>query len=156
MTRLKIKAELAPFFTDLPARLASQPSGDLALRRGHRGGTRRDRPALDPRCRCPARSIRTSSPMPACWRKADGALRIAQAEFTPDRLAAEISALAAEPATGSPMAWPRASVGRLDAAERLADLVMKVAGILGALRRKIAPCHATAKAGHPVCRARLI
>ena len=46
--RLKINAELAPFFTDLPARLAVQPSGGLALRRGHGGRTRRDRPALDP------------------------------------------------------------------------------------------------------------
>ena len=67
--RLKINAELAPFFTDLPARLASQPSGGLALRRRHRGRTRRHRPARRSWCRCPARSTRTSSPMPACWRR---------------------------------------------------------------------------------------
>jgi UDP-N-acetylglucosamine--N-acetylmuramyl-(pentapeptide) pyrophosphoryl-undecaprenol N-acetylglucosamine transferase len=60
---------------------------------------------------------------------ASGALRIAQADFTPARLAAEISALAAEPARLAAMAASARSVGRLDAAERLADLVVKVAGI---------------------------
>jgi UDP-N-acetylglucosamine--N-acetylmuramyl-(pentapeptide) pyrophosphoryl-undecaprenol N-acetylglucosamine transferase len=59
----------------------------------------------------------------------DGALRIPQAEFTSDRLAAEISALAAEPARLTAMASAARRVGRLDAAERLADLVMKTAGI---------------------------
>ena len=61
--------------------------------------------------------------------QADAALRIVQADFTPDRLAAEISALAAEPARLAAMAARARSVGRLDGAERLADLVMKVAGI---------------------------
>jgi UDP-N-acetylglucosamine--N-acetylmuramyl-(pentapeptide) pyrophosphoryl-undecaprenol N-acetylglucosamine transferase len=44
-------------------------------------------------------------------------------------LAAEISAVAAEPARLSAMAAAARTVGRLDAAERLADLVAKVAGI---------------------------
>src|SRR5260370_671849 len=61
--------------------------------------------------------------------QAGGALRIAQAEFTPDRLASEISALAAEPARLTAMATAARTVGRLDAAERLADLIVKVAGI---------------------------
>jgi UDP-N-acetylglucosamine--N-acetylmuramyl-(pentapeptide) pyrophosphoryl-undecaprenol N-acetylglucosamine transferase len=61
--------------------------------------------------------------------QAGGALRIAQADFTPDRLAAEISGLAAEPVRLAAMAAGARTVGRLDAAERLADLVMKVAGI---------------------------
>ena len=61
--------------------------------------------------------------------QANGALRIVQADFTPDRLAAEISALAAEPARLTAMAGGARAVGRLDAADRLADLVMKVAGI---------------------------
>ena len=58
-----------------------------------------------------------------------GALRISQPEFTPDRLAADISAFAAEPAKLTVMASAARSVGRLDAAERLADLVMKTAQI---------------------------
>ena len=61
--------------------------------------------------------------------QADGAIRIAQKEFTSDRLASEISALAAEPARLTAMATHARGVGRLDAAERLADLVVKVAGI---------------------------
>jgi UDP-N-acetylglucosamine--N-acetylmuramyl-(pentapeptide) pyrophosphoryl-undecaprenol N-acetylglucosamine transferase len=60
---------------------------------------------------------------------AGGAIRIAQDEFTPDRLAAEISALAAEPARLTAMASDARKVGKLDAAERLADLVAKVAKI---------------------------
>jgi UDP-N-acetylglucosamine--N-acetylmuramyl-(pentapeptide) pyrophosphoryl-undecaprenol N-acetylglucosamine transferase len=61
--------------------------------------------------------------------RAGGALRIPQGEFTPDRLAAEVSGLAAEPARLAAMAAGARTIGRLDAAERLADLVMKVAGI---------------------------
>jgi UDP-N-acetylglucosamine--N-acetylmuramyl-(pentapeptide) pyrophosphoryl-undecaprenol N-acetylglucosamine transferase len=61
--------------------------------------------------------------------QAGGGLRIPQTEFTPDRLAAEISALAAEPTRLTAMATAARTVGRLDAAERLADLVVKVAGI---------------------------
>ena len=61
--------------------------------------------------------------------QAGGALRIAQADFTPDRLAAEISAIAAEPARLTAMAAGRPHRRPADAAERLADLVMKVAGI---------------------------
>jgi UDP-N-acetylglucosamine--N-acetylmuramyl-(pentapeptide) pyrophosphoryl-undecaprenol N-acetylglucosamine transferase len=61
--------------------------------------------------------------------QANGAIRIAQSDFTPDRLATEISALAAEPVRLTAMAAGARSVGRLDAAERLADLVTKVAGI---------------------------
>ena len=41
----------------------------------------------------------------------------------------EISALAAEPARLGTMAAAARGAGRLDAAERLADLVVKVAGI---------------------------
>ena len=46
--RLKISAELAPFFTRSAGAAGVEPSGGLALRRGHGGRTRRDRPALDP------------------------------------------------------------------------------------------------------------
>jgi UDP-N-acetylglucosamine--N-acetylmuramyl-(pentapeptide) pyrophosphoryl-undecaprenol N-acetylglucosamine transferase len=56
-------------------------------------------------------------------------LRIPQAEFTADRLASEISALVAEPARLVAMAQAARQAGRLDAAQRMADLVTKVAGI---------------------------
>jgi UDP-N-acetylglucosamine--N-acetylmuramyl-(pentapeptide) pyrophosphoryl-undecaprenol N-acetylglucosamine transferase len=58
---------------------------------------------------------------------AGGAIRIPQSDFTPDRLASELSALADDPARLAAMAAAARTVGRLDAAERLADMVMKVA-----------------------------
>jgi UDP-N-acetylglucosamine--N-acetylmuramyl-(pentapeptide) pyrophosphoryl-undecaprenol N-acetylglucosamine transferase len=58
---------------------------------------------------------------------AGGAIRLTQDAFTPRRLAAEISALAAAPERLTAMAAAAKSVGRLDAAERLADLVLQVA-----------------------------
>ena len=61
--------------------------------------------------------------------RVDGAIRIVQPDFTPDRLAAEISSLAAEPSRLTAMAGQARSVGTLDAAQRLADLVGKVAGV---------------------------
>jgi UDP-N-acetylglucosamine--N-acetylmuramyl-(pentapeptide) pyrophosphoryl-undecaprenol N-acetylglucosamine transferase len=60
---------------------------------------------------------------------AGGAVTIVQRDFTPDRLAAEIAALAGDPARLADMAAGAKSAGTLDAAERLADLVMKTAGI---------------------------
>ena len=60
-------------------------------------------------------------------RQWDGAIRIEQRDFTPDRLAAEIARLAGDPARLSRMAKAAKSAGTIDAAERLADLVMKVA-----------------------------
>jgi UDP-N-acetylglucosamine--N-acetylmuramyl-(pentapeptide) pyrophosphoryl-undecaprenol N-acetylglucosamine transferase len=52
-----------------------------------------------------------------------------QSRFTPDRLAAEIARLAAEPEKLAAMAAAARGQGILDAADRLADLVVKIAGI---------------------------
>jgi UDP-N-acetylglucosamine--N-acetylmuramyl-(pentapeptide) pyrophosphoryl-undecaprenol N-acetylglucosamine transferase len=60
---------------------------------------------------------------------AGGALRLRQDDFTPQRLGNEIAVLAGKPQRLTAMAAAAKSVGRLDAAERLADLVLKVAGI---------------------------
>ena len=60
---------------------------------------------------------------------AGGAIRIEQRDFTPERLAPEIVALAGAPDLLARMAQGAKSAGTLDAAERLADLVMRVAGI---------------------------
>ena len=126
--RLKIKAELAPFFSDLPARLASN---DLVVSRSG-AGTVAELAAIGRPCilvPLPGSIDQDQFANAGVLAQANGALRIAQADFTPDRLAAEISALAAEPARLAAMAAGARSVGRLDGAERLADLVMKVAGI---------------------------
>ena len=126
--RLKINAELAPFFSDLPARLASS---HLVVSRSGAGTVAElgaiGRPSI--LVPLPGAIDQDQFANAGVLTQANGALRIVQADFTPDRLAAEISALAAEPARLTEMAEGARAVGRLDAAERLADLVMKVAGI---------------------------
>src|SRR3954468_3107332 len=126
--RRRIDAELAPFFTDLPARLASS---HLVISRSGAGAVAElaaiGRPSI--LVPLPGAIDQDQFANAGVLAKVDGALRIPQAEFTPTRLAAEISALATEPARLTAMASAARKVGRLDAAERLADLVMKVAGI---------------------------
>ena len=126
--RLKIKAELAPFFGDLPARLASH---HLAISRSGAGTVAElaaiGRPSI--LVPLPGAIDQDQFANAGVLSGVNGALRIAQPEFTPGRLAAEISTLAAEPLRLTAMAAAARSVGRLDAAERLADLVMKVARI---------------------------
>jgi len=60
---------------------------------------------------------------------AGGAIRIEQRDFTPERLVSEIAGLAGEPGRLGRMAQAAKSAGTVDGAERLADLVLKVAGI---------------------------
>ena len=126
--RLKINAELAPFFTDLPARLASN---HLVVSRSGAGTVAElaaiGRPSI--LVPLPGSIDQDQFANAGVLALAGGGLRIPQADFTADRLAAEISALAAEPARLAAMATAARTVGRLDAAERMADLVMKVAGI---------------------------
>src|SRR5580700_5524764 len=126
--RLKIRAELAPFFADLPARLASN---HLIVSRSGAGTVAElaaiGRPSI--LVPLPGSIDQDQFANAGVLLQSGGALRIPQAEFTSDRLAAEISALAAEPAKLAAMAQAARGVGRLDAAQRMADLVMKVAGI---------------------------
>src|SRR6516164_7871620 len=126
--RLKIKYELAPFFTDLPARLASN---HLIVSRSGAGTVAElaaiGRPSI--LVPLPGSIDQDQFANAGVLSQVNGALRIPQADFTPDRLASEISALAAEPARLAAMAASARAVGRLDAAERLADLVIKVAEI---------------------------
>jgi UDP-N-acetylglucosamine--N-acetylmuramyl-(pentapeptide) pyrophosphoryl-undecaprenol N-acetylglucosamine transferase len=126
--RLKIKAELAPFFADLPAKLASH---HLVVSRSGAGTVAElgaiGRPSI--LVPLPGSIDQDQFANAGVLTQVGGALRIPQAEFTSDRLAAEISALAADPANLTAMAAAARTVGRLDAAQRLADLVMKVAGI---------------------------
>ena len=126
--RLKIKAELAPFFTDLPAKLASH---HLVVSRSGAGTVAElaaiGRPSI--LVPLPGSIDQDQFANAGVLALAGGALRIPQTEFTSDRLASEISVLAAEPAKLMVMAAAARSAGRLDAAQRMADLVMKVAGI---------------------------
>jgi len=126
--RLKIRAELAPFFADLPARLASN---HLIVSRSGAGTVAElaaiGRPSI--LVPLPGAIDQDQFANAGVVSAANGALRITQPDFTHARLAAEISALAAEPTRLAAMAASARAVGRLDAAERLADLVVKVAGI---------------------------
>ena len=126
--RLKINAELAPFFSDLPARLAAN---HLVISRSGAGTVSElaaiGRPSI--LVPLPGAIDQDQFANAGVLSQADGALRIVQGEFTPDRLASEISALAAEPSRLAAMAQAARNVGRLDAAGRLADLVIKTARI---------------------------
>jgi UDP-N-acetylglucosamine--N-acetylmuramyl-(pentapeptide) pyrophosphoryl-undecaprenol N-acetylglucosamine transferase len=126
--RLRIDAELAPFFADLPERLASS---HLVISRSGAGTVAElaaiGRPSI--LVPLPGAIDQDQFANAGVLSQAGGGLRIAQAEFTQARLASEISAFAAEPEKLTAMAAAARSVGRLDAAERLADLVVKIAGI---------------------------
>ena len=90
--RLKIDAELAPFFADLPARLASS---HLVISRSGAGTVAElgavGRPSI--LVPLPGSIDQDQFANAGVLAQAGGAIRIAQADFTPDRLAAEISAL---------------------------------------------------------------
>ena len=122
--RLKIHAELAPFFTDLPARLAD---AHLVVSRSGAGTVAElagvGRPSI--LVPLPGSIDQDQFANAGVLMKAGGAIRIPQTEFTPDRLASDISALAAEPLRLADMARNARSAGTLDAAERLADLVQR-------------------------------
>jgi UDP-N-acetylglucosamine--N-acetylmuramyl-(pentapeptide) pyrophosphoryl-undecaprenol N-acetylglucosamine transferase len=126
--RLKISAELAPFFNDLPARLAAN---HLIVSRSGAGTVSElaaiGRPSI--LVPLPGSIDQDQFANAGVLSEAHGALRIVQSEFTSDRLASEISAFAAEPSKLTAMAEAARKAGRLDAAQRLADLVVKVAGI---------------------------
>jgi UDP-N-acetylglucosamine--N-acetylmuramyl-(pentapeptide) pyrophosphoryl-undecaprenol N-acetylglucosamine transferase len=131
--RLGVACEVAPFFADLPARMAashlivsrSGASTVAELSAIGRPGILVPLPhALDQDQRANAGVLM----------EAGGALRIDQADFTPERLAAEIATLAAEPRRLAAMAASAKACGILDAADRLADLVLRVAGVLPASR----------------------
>jgi UDP-N-acetylglucosamine--N-acetylmuramyl-(pentapeptide) pyrophosphoryl-undecaprenol N-acetylglucosamine transferase len=126
--RIGIAADVAPFFSDLPARLAashlvvsrSGASTIAELAAIGRPGILIPLPnALDQDQRANAGVLM----------QAGGAIRLDQAELTPDRLAAEIASLAAEPGRLAAMAQAAKSFGSTGAAGRLADLVLRVAGL---------------------------
>jgi UDP-N-acetylglucosamine--N-acetylmuramyl-(pentapeptide) pyrophosphoryl-undecaprenol N-acetylglucosamine transferase len=126
--RIGVPAEIAPFFRDLPRRMAQS---HLVISRSGASTVAElaaiGRPsmlvplphALDQDQRANARILEA----------ARAAIMFEQARFTADRAAAELARLAAEPPALAAMAAAARSCGVLNAADRLADLVTKVAGI---------------------------
>jgi UDP-N-acetylglucosamine--N-acetylmuramyl-(pentapeptide) pyrophosphoryl-undecaprenol N-acetylglucosamine transferase len=126
--KLAVAAECAPFFTDLPARMAA---AHLIISRSGASTVAElsaiGRPAI--LVPLPHALDQDQFANAGLLAEAGGAVRIAQRDFTPERLAAEIAALAGDPARLARMATAAKSAGTADAAERLADLVMRVARI---------------------------
>jgi UDP-N-acetylglucosamine--N-acetylmuramyl-(pentapeptide) pyrophosphoryl-undecaprenol N-acetylglucosamine transferase len=126
--RLGLRAEIADFFDDLPARVAQS---QLVIARAGASTVAElaviGRPAvLVPLPHALDQDQLANASLLAA---AGGALLIRQDEFTAERLSAELRRLLADPATLAAMAAAARRVGRADAAERLADEVLRVAGI---------------------------
>jgi UDP-N-acetylglucosamine--N-acetylmuramyl-(pentapeptide) pyrophosphoryl-undecaprenol N-acetylglucosamine transferase len=123
-----VKAEVAPFFGDLPARMAD---AQLVVSRSGASTVAElaaiGRPAI--LVPLPHALDQDQAANAAVLEKAGGAIRLLQADFTPDRLASDIADLAGEPERLSNMAKSAKSSGTLDAACHLAELVLKVANV---------------------------
>jgi len=124
--RLLLVAEVAPFFGDLPARTAAS---HLVVARSGASTVAElaaiGRPAI--LVPLPHALDQDQFANAGVLEKAGGAIRLVHDAFTPQRLADEIAALVAAPQRLTAMAAAARSVGRLDAADRLADLVVAVA-----------------------------
>ncbi len=123
-----VAAEVEPFFADLPRRMAAS---HLVLSRSGASTVAElaaiGRPSiLVPLPHALDQDQRANAGM---LERVGGAIMMEQPGFTPDRVAAEIARLAADPARLAAMAASARSQGILDAADRLADLVLKVAKI---------------------------
>jgi UDP-N-acetylglucosamine--N-acetylmuramyl-(pentapeptide) pyrophosphoryl-undecaprenol N-acetylglucosamine transferase len=129
--RLGATAEVAPFFADLPARIAA--SHLIVSRSG--ASTVAELAAIGrPSILVPLPHALDQDQLAnaTVLANAGGAIVLKQDDFTPGRLANEITALAGDPARLAAMAAGAKSAGALDAADRLADLVLRVAGVVPA------------------------
>ncbi|HEV2954649.1 MAG TPA: undecaprenyldiphospho-muramoylpentapeptide beta-N-acetylglucosaminyltransferase [Xanthobacteraceae bacterium] len=123
-----VAAEVAPFFQDLPARVAA---AHLVVSRSG-ASTVAELAALGrPAVLVPLPHALDQDQLANAkvLEAAGGAILLRQDAFTPERLAREIAGLAADPARLSAMAAGARSAGAPAAADRLADLVMRVAGL---------------------------
>jgi UDP-N-acetylglucosamine--N-acetylmuramyl-(pentapeptide) pyrophosphoryl-undecaprenol N-acetylglucosamine transferase len=123
---LSVAAAIAPFFADLPARMAESHlivsrSGASTVAELAAVG----RPSI--LVPLPGAIDQDQFANAGVLELAGGAIRLVQDVFTPRRLATELAALAAAPENLAKMAVSAHSVARLDAADRLAELVLKVA-----------------------------
>jgi UDP-N-acetylglucosamine--N-acetylmuramyl-(pentapeptide) pyrophosphoryl-undecaprenol N-acetylglucosamine transferase len=125
--RLGVKAEVAPFFADLPARIAQ--SHLVVSRSG--ASTVAELSAIGrPSILVPLPGALDQDQLHngRVLERAGGAVVVEQRDFSPERAAAELAALLNDPVRLAAMAAGAKSIGALDAADRLAALVLKVAG----------------------------
>jgi UDP-N-acetylglucosamine--N-acetylmuramyl-(pentapeptide) pyrophosphoryl-undecaprenol N-acetylglucosamine transferase len=127
--RAGVEAEVAPFFADLPVRMAAS---HLVVSRSGASTVAElaaiGRPAiLVPLPHALDQDQRANA---AVLERAGGAIVRPQEEFTPARLASDIAELMNAPERLAAMAAAAKSAGTVDAADRLADLVLQIAGLL--------------------------
>ncbi len=124
--RLGVKAELAPFFRDLPARMAAS---HLVVSRSGASTVAElaviGRPAI--LIPLPNALDDDQGANARMMQAAGGGWLVAQKDLTPERLAMELRRLMAGPEGLAKAAEAARSIGRPDAAERLADLVERTA-----------------------------
>jgi UDP-N-acetylglucosamine--N-acetylmuramyl-(pentapeptide) pyrophosphoryl-undecaprenol N-acetylglucosamine transferase len=125
-SRLGVAADCASFFTDLPARMAA---AHLVISRSGASTVAElsaiGRPAI--LVPLPHSLDQDQFVNAGVLADAGGALRIEQRDLTPQRLAQEITGLANDSSRLAGMAKAAKAAGTLDAAERLADLVLDTA-----------------------------
>jgi UDP-N-acetylglucosamine--N-acetylmuramyl-(pentapeptide) pyrophosphoryl-undecaprenol N-acetylglucosamine transferase len=126
--RLGMTAEIASFFPDLPTRMAQ---AHLVLSRSGASTVAELAAIGRPSILVPLPGALDQDQLANAnvLGNAGGAIVLTQDAFTPERLAQEIAALAGAPERLAAMAAAAKAVGFLDAADRLADLVMKVAKV---------------------------
>jgi UDP-N-acetylglucosamine--N-acetylmuramyl-(pentapeptide) pyrophosphoryl-undecaprenol N-acetylglucosamine transferase len=125
--RLNVAAEVASFFSDLPARIAA---AHLVVSRSGAGTVAELAAIGRPSILVPLPNALDQDQFAnaGMLEMTGGGIRLRQEAFTPERLAREISALASAPQKLVAMAAAARSQGAIDAADRLADLVMKTMG----------------------------
>jgi UDP-N-acetylglucosamine--N-acetylmuramyl-(pentapeptide) pyrophosphoryl-undecaprenol N-acetylglucosamine transferase len=124
--RANVAADVAAFFPDLPSRIAAS---HLVVSRSGASTVAElaaiGRPAI--LVPLPHALDQDQAANAGVLEQAGGAIRLRQDDFTPERLAGEITALATAPQKLVAMAAAARSQGAPDAAERLAELVVTVA-----------------------------
>ncbi len=120
-------ADIAPFFSDLPERIAA---AHLVVSRAGASTVAElaaiGRPAI--LVPLPHALDQDQLANATALARAGGAIVLKQQDFTPARLAAELADLADRPVRLVEMAAAAHAIGTPDAAARLADLVLRVAG----------------------------
>jgi UDP-N-acetylglucosamine--N-acetylmuramyl-(pentapeptide) pyrophosphoryl-undecaprenol N-acetylglucosamine transferase len=124
--RLGVAADIAPFFADLPARMAQ---AHLVVSRSGASTVAELAAIGRPSILVPLPGALDQDQLANAnvLGNANAAVVLTQDAFTPERLAQEISSLAGTPERLAAMAAAAKSVGAIDAADRLADLVITVA-----------------------------
>ena len=129
-TRLGVPAEVEAFYPDLPARIADS---HLVIARSGASTVAElaaiGRPAI--LVPLPHALDQDQLANANVLQRAGGAIRLEQGLISPERLAEEIAKLAVEPDKLGAMAQAAKRLGAIDAAERLAELVLQVAGLKG-------------------------